>query len=88
MIPQKGKGATTRRPMPTLAELRTDLPDDQGNVTIKASALDPNSPSQWGPLEEQRTSLQTLEATRLGRTRRVYLIERSACRPWVKRRHR
>jgi hypothetical protein len=37
------------------------LPNTQGEVTVVASALDPSSPTKWGPREERRATLSTLE---------------------------
>jgi hypothetical protein len=44
------------------AQMWLEFPDSQGNVTIKASALDLESPTKWGAKEERRASLRTLDA--------------------------
>jgi hypothetical protein len=36
-------------------------PDKKGNATVFAAALDPDSPTDWGPREERRASPATLE---------------------------
>jgi hypothetical protein len=36
-------------------------PDKKGNVTVFAAALDPDSPTDWGPREERRASRADLE---------------------------
>jgi hypothetical protein len=43
------------------AQMWLDLPNTQGDVTVIASAVDPLSPTKWGPREERRATLSTLE---------------------------
>jgi hypothetical protein len=43
------------------AQMWLSLPTSEGEVTVIASALDPSSPTKWGPREERRATLSTLE---------------------------
>jgi hypothetical protein len=43
------------------AQMSLGLPNAQGEMTVFASALDPSSPTQWGPREERHATLSTLE---------------------------
>ena len=43
------------------AQMWLGLPNTQGEVTVFASALDPSSPTKWGPREERRATISTLE---------------------------
>jgi|SRR5215211_5997841 len=43
------------------AQMWLGVPNVQAEVTVFASALDATSPTKWGPREERRATLSTLE---------------------------